>query len=207
MKISFNEMATPFFISCIVLNFICSLLGFFNVLFSFLFANIFLFLAVFFIYIFREPTMHPIEGISSVVSPCDGKIQSISFENSMTIITAQCGILDKFIKYSPMEGEVINVIFFSKDHSQFGGGLEIEICDKDGFKVIVIFYSDHWINNQYKIQSFVTVGQNVDKGTPLTFIPFCCTVKIVLYGSSNIMTRMGKNLHAGFSHLIIKELF
>ena len=107
---------------------------------------------------------------------------------------------------TPMDGEVISIVFFSKKHSQFGGGLEIEIRDADGFRAIITFFSEHWLSNQYKIKSFVNLGEKVQKGTPITFIPFFSTVKISLPGSSNIMARSGNSLHAGFSHLIIKGL-
>jgi hypothetical protein len=206
MKISFNKMAVPFFLCFIALNFICSLLGFFNVLFSFVFSNLFLFIGLFFVYVFREPSIQPLGGISSVVAPCDGKIENIKVENGLTTITVKCGLLDKFVKYSPIDGEVTSIVFFSRKHSQFGGGLEIEIKDTDGFKVIITFYSDHWLSNQYKIKSFVSLGEQLQKGTPLTFIPFFCTVKITVQGSSNIMARSGSSLHAGFSHLMIKGL-
>lgn len=204
MKISFNKMAVPFFLCCIVLNFICSILGFFNVFFSFVFANLFLFIGLFFVYIFREPSIHPLGGISSVVAPCDGKIDNIRVENDLTTITIKCGILDKFVKYSPIEGEITSIVFFSRKHSQFGGGLEIEIVDIDGFKVTITFYSEHWLSNQYKIKSLVNLGEHVYKGTPITFIPFFSTIKITVQGSSNIMARSGNSLHAGFSHLMIK---
>lgn len=194
MRVAFNKKGLGYI----------SKLALFSVIFTFLssFSSIFLlgfvvcsFSALGIAYAFRDPDVN-FTAIEGVISPADGKVCEIN-QNSLEEkeIVINCGVVDKYTKYSPIEGQVVNITVFNSLNSDFSGGVELEIKN-NAISTRIVISCDKMIVNE-NVELYVHVGDEIRKGERICIAPFASFVRVYLPGTINIFPVKNQEILAG----------
>lgn len=95
----------PYIVVPVLLAVAAAVLGFWYV------AGIFLLVALFMAFFFRDPKREPPSDPDIVVSPADGKVTRVDAAESGTVVSIFLSPLDVHINRSPIPGKIVNVLY------------------------------------------------------------------------------------------------
>lgn len=95
----------PYIVVPVLLAVAAAVLGFWYV------AGIFLLVALFMGFFFRDPKREPPSDPDIVVSPADGKVTRVDAAESGTVVSIFLSPLDVHINRSPIPGKIVNVLY------------------------------------------------------------------------------------------------
>lgn len=95
----------PYIVVPVLLAVAAAVLGFWYV------AGIFLLVALFMGFFFRDPKREPPSDPDIVVSPADGKVTRVDAAESGTVVSIFLSPLDVHINRSPITGKIVNVLY------------------------------------------------------------------------------------------------
>ena len=194
MRISVNKRATNYLVKLTACFIIFIFLSFFVKIF--VLGTIVCFLtSLCMIYFFRDPDLNK-NKFKGIISPTDGKIVSIQ-KNTLgeQEIDIYSSLTDKYVKYSPIEGEIQNITVFSKNNKELQGGIEIEIVNKK-YSIRILILNNKYISNR-EVESYVNVGDIVNQGDRICIVEFASSIRIYLKKEININYKKGDEIIAG----------
>lgn len=152
--------------------------------------------------LFRDPDIH-INPINQIIAPVDGMVSKITYNPEGSVVTIDSGIFDKYTKYSLVSGKVISI----NQNIENDLSIEIEIESITGIIKIIFFSINLFKGYTLKVEQLsINVGDYINQGEKLCFIPFMSKCEIHLsknivlatyqnqrvYACSSILTKMNE---------------
>ncbi|MDR1418556.1 MAG: phosphatidylserine decarboxylase [Endomicrobium sp.] len=172
------------------LGFVANVLGF-----------IFLLIALFCLYFFRDPNIEITKGDKLILSPCNGTVLEVSENETEKFIRVFLSVLDVHLQRSPVAGKVINV---EHKPGKFLKAMEPQAHIVNEQNVITIENE----NGRYIVKqiagilarrcvSWVKPGDILKTGDKIGVIKFSSQVDIHMPKNSNIKVNLGDKVVSG----------
>ena len=163
---------------------------------------------------FRSPDRELPRGTTtSLCSPADGNVVSISSDEHYYRIAIFLTVMDVHVQYSPCDGTVVSQRYkkgefhpaYLLEKSQYNERMETDIVTNSGDLITVIQIAGQIAN---RIESFVQKGTSVSHGCRLGIIKFGSRVDLIVPKASYVLSEkivIGKHLTAGETLLFHKK--
>ena len=193
-----------FVLPSLCLSFLCYFLGF-PVL-----AAVVLFLALFFLYFFRNPTRSSPAGIDELISPADGKVMGIDdlteggfLKERVTRVSIFMSVSDVHVNRAPCEGSIEKVQHTDGRYKlAFKKGIDEEnernyiVLKRRDERFLVVQIAGFLAR---RIICYVKENDKVEKGAPIGMIAFGSRVDLYMPTTYAPTIQLGEKVKSGLT--------
>lgn len=191
----------PFIIVPLILAFLSVALGLWYI------SGLFLFIALFMAFFFRDPKREPPSDPNVVVAPADGRVTRVRLlsqnENAATVISIFLSPLDVHINRSPIAGKITDIVyspgkFLMATNQKASLVNEQNILTIEGEKVTVVCKQIAGILAR-RVVCWKEKGDNLALGERFGLIKFSSRTDVILPSNVSVMVSEGTRVRGGIT--------